>query len=95
MKKLILVSAVALMSSGAFAQSSQSQGGAQAGTNGNVAATPNGQVRQNGMRDGTVGMSSGMQTGTRSSGPNGTASDRPAAKGGPVGQPSQDEAAPK
>jgi hypothetical protein len=41
MKKLILIGTFLLVSSGAFAQSSQGQGGAQAGTNGNAATTPN------------------------------------------------------
>jgi hypothetical protein len=39
MNKLLLVSVLAFVSSGAFAQSSQSQGSAQADTNGNVATT--------------------------------------------------------
>jgi hypothetical protein len=91
MKKLILVSALAIVSSGALAQSSQSQGGAQPGTNGNAATAPRGAAMQNGTRGGTTGMNSGM----KSSGPNGTANARPTAKGGPAGQPSKDEAAPK
>jgi hypothetical protein len=91
MKSLILVSALAIISSGAFAQSSQSQGGAQAGTNGNAATAPAAPAAQNGMRTGTTGMNSGM----KSSGPNGSANDRPTAKGGPAGQASKDEAAPK
>jgi hypothetical protein len=91
MKKLIFAGALAIITSGAFAQSSQSQGGAQAGTNGNATTAPSGTAMQNGMRSGTTGMNSGM----KSSGPNGTANDRPTAKGGPAGQPSKDEAAPK
>lgn len=97
MKKLILVGALALMSSGAWAQPSQSQGGAQAGTGGTSSTTPG--AMQNGstggMTNGTTGMNSGMQTGTKSSGPNGTAGDQPMAKGGPAGSASKDEAAPK
>jgi hypothetical protein len=54
MKKLILIGALALASSGAFAQSSQSQGGGQAGTNGTSSTTPNSPAAQDGMRNGTT-----------------------------------------
>ena len=80
MKKLLLVSVLAFVSSGAFAQSSQSQGSAQADTNGNVATTLERSSEAKRSADRTVGMSSGA----RSSGPNGTANDRPTAKGDPA-----------
>jgi hypothetical protein len=51
MKKVILIVALMLVSSGAFAQSSQSQGGGQAGTNGNAATAPDNPAMQNGMRE--------------------------------------------
>jgi hypothetical protein len=93
MKKLILVGALALMSSGAFAQSSQGQGAAQAGTNGNGANAPGSAMQSSGeIRTGTTGSNTGMQ----STGPNGTAGDRPTAKAGPVGaDPSASPSTPK
>lgn len=91
MKKSILVGALAIISSGALAQSSQSQGGAQASTNGNAATAPTASTSQGVMGQETTGMNSG----TKSSGPNGSANDRPTAKGGPTGRASKDEAAPK
>jgi hypothetical protein len=64
MKKLILIGALALASSGAFAQSSQSQGGGQAGTNGTTSTTPNSPATQNGMRNGgTTGSNGAMRSG--------------------------------
>src|ERR1700760_4142420 len=85
MKKILLASAIALISSGAFAQSSQGQGAAAAGTNGNGANAPgaamqNGNMGNGSMGAGTTGMNSGMQ----STGPNGSAGDVPKAKGGPA-----------
>jgi hypothetical protein len=68
MKKFILIGALVLASSGAFAQSSQGQGGAQAGTNGNAATTPNSATTQNGMREGdTTGINGGAPSGGVSS----------------------------
>jgi hypothetical protein len=93
MKKLILVGALALMSSGAFAQTSQGQGGAQAGTNGSAANAPGSAMQSSGeTRTGTTGSNTGMQ----STGPNGSAGDRPTAKSGPVGaDPSASPTTPK
>jgi hypothetical protein len=68
MKKFILISVLVLASSGALAQSSQGQGGAQAGTNGNVSTTPNSPAMQNGMREGgTTGINSGAPNNANSS----------------------------
>lgn len=93
MKKMILVGALALVTSGAFAQSSQSQGGGQAGTNGNAANAPGSAMQSSGMnRTETTGSNTGMQ----STGPNGTAGDRPTAKSGPAGgDPSTSPSTPK
>jgi hypothetical protein len=64
MKKLILIGALVLASSSAFAQSSQGQGGGQAGTNGTSSTTPNSPAMQNGMRQGTTtGTSGAMRNG--------------------------------
>jgi uncharacterized protein YdeI (BOF family) len=64
MKKLILIAALALASSGAFAQSSQGQGAGQAGTNGTSSTTPNSPAAQNGIRDGaTTGTNGAKRTG--------------------------------
>jgi hypothetical protein len=66
MKKLVLIGALMLASSAAFAQSSQSQGGAQAGTNGNASTTPNSPAAQNSMREGATTGSGAMRSGTES-----------------------------
>jgi hypothetical protein len=77
MKELILVGVLALMSSGAWAQSSQGQGAAQAGTNGNGANAPGSAMQSSGeIRTGTTRSNTGMQN----TGPNETAGDRPTAK---------------
>jgi opacity protein-like surface antigen len=58
MKRILLVSAIAFatMSGAAFAQSSQGQGGAQAGVNGNAPNSPD-SLRQDEVRPGiTTGM---------------------------------------
>ena len=96
MKKLLLAGAVALVSSGAFAQTSQGQGAAAAGTNGNGANAP-GAAMQNGSMDrSTTGMNSGMQNGAGSAGPNGSAGDVPTAKSGPAtGSASTSSSTPK
>ena len=63
MKKLVLIGALMLASSSAFAQSSQSQGGGQAGTNGTSSTTPNSPAMQKGTRErGTTG-SNAMRSG--------------------------------
>jgi hypothetical protein len=55
MKKIFLAAAIAAMvSSAAFAQSSQGQGGAQAGVNGNGANAPDSTMQNDRMRDGTT-----------------------------------------
>lgn len=96
MHMLMMAGAIALVSSGAFAQPSQSQGGAQAGTNGNGANAPGAAMQRGTMGSDTTGMNSGMQSGTKSSGPNGSAGDRPTAKGGPAGgDPSTSSSTPK
>jgi hypothetical protein len=74
MKKLIVIGALAVISSGAFAQSSQGQGGAQAGTNGNASTTPNSTAMQptvqDRMREGaTTGNGTSMQKGENTSQP--------------------------
>jgi len=78
MKKFILVGVLALASSGAFAQASQGQGGAQAGTNGNAATTSNSSAMQNGVQEGAT-------TGTNSREPvinaNGSQAHEPSATG--------------
>ena len=67
MKKLILIGALMLASTGAFAQSSQAQGGGQAGTNGTSSTTPNSPAAQNGMRQGTTtGANGTMRSSTNS-----------------------------
>jgi hypothetical protein len=67
MKKLILIGALVLASSAAFAQSSQSQGAGQAGTNGTSSTTPNSPAAQNGMREGsTTGTNRAMRNGDSS-----------------------------
>jgi hypothetical protein len=81
MKKLILIGALALASSGAFAQSSQSQGGGQAGTNGTTSTTPNSPAMQNGMRNGaTTGTNSATRTGGANSQPHEPSTTGPAAQ---------------
>jgi hypothetical protein len=67
MKKFILISVLVLASSGALAQSSQGQGGAQAGTNGNVSTTLSNPAMQNGMRESTTGINSGAPNNANSS----------------------------
>jgi hypothetical protein len=64
MKKLLLIGAITVMSSAALAQPSQSQGGAQAGTNG-TADTTNAGAMSNPSRasDMTNGTTSGTNTG--------------------------------
>jgi hypothetical protein len=64
MKKLVLIGALMLASTGAFAQASQSQGGGQAGTNGTSSTTPNSPAAQNDMRKGTTtGANGAMRSG--------------------------------
>ena len=64
MKKLLLIGAITLMSSAAFAQPSQSQGGAQAGTNGTADTTNSGAMSNPGRaNDMTKGTTSGTNTG--------------------------------
>jgi hypothetical protein len=92
MKKVLLISALMLTSSGAWAQSSQGQSGAQAGTNGNADTTMQSGAPPNGMREGTTsGMSPGSQTGSA----NGTPNARPITTTGPTGQASKTESPPK
>jgi uncharacterized protein YdeI (BOF family) len=67
MKKLALIGALMLASTAAFAQSSQPQGGGQAGTNGTSSTTPNSPAAQDGMRQGTTtGTNGAMRSGANS-----------------------------
>jgi hypothetical protein len=95
MKKLILVGALALMTSGAaFAQASQGQAAGQAGVNGNAANTPENTMRSDGMRSdgmrsGTVGMDSGR------TGQNGSPNSMPRSQDSSTGRASEGQTAPK
>jgi hypothetical protein len=87
MKKLVLIAALALASSGALAQSNQ----------GRTVESPRHPTANapapNGMREGTT-TTTGMgadQTG----GPNGSPAQPPKAKRGPAGSPSKDESPPR
>jgi hypothetical protein len=95
MKKLLLIAALALVSSSALAQSDQGQAGAKNGTTGNPAATASDPAKPDGMRDGiregaTTGMSSGQ-----TENPNGSPAAPPKSTTGPVGSPSKAETPPR
>lgn len=92
MKKILLAAAVATMVSGtAFAQSSQGQGGAQAGTNGNSPNAPTSTMQNDRMRDSTTGMSSGSSSG----GQNGSPTSPQKNPTSPTGRASEGQTAPK
>jgi hypothetical protein len=85
MKRLVLIAALGLASSGALAQSNQ----------GRTVDSPRHPTANapapNGMREGTTTGMGADQTG----GPNGSPAQPPKAKGGPTGSPSKDESPPR
>jgi hypothetical protein len=92
MIKFLFAGVVALIASGAaFAQSSQGQAGAQAGVNGNASTAPDSAMKNDGMRGG----SAGTTTGTGSSSNNGSSTSMPKAQDSPSGRASEGQTAPK
>ena len=88
MKKLVLIAALALASSSAWAQSNQ---GRNTDSPGHPTANAPEPATPNSMRNGaTTGMGAG-QTGS----PNGSPAQPPKARGGPTGSPSKDESPPR
>jgi pentapeptide MXKDX repeat protein len=95
MKKiLIATTALTLMCGSAFAQGTTGPAAQQ--DNMTKPGMNNGSMEKGSMNKGSMNSgTTGMNADTKSSGPNGSAGDRPTAKGGPSGQASKDEAAPK
>lgn len=92
MKKILVAALLtAAMSGAAFAQPSQGQAGAQAGTNGNSPTAPNSGMQNDRMRDGTTGMSTGSSTG----GQNGSPTSPQKNPTSPTGRASEGQTAPK
>ena len=92
MKKILVAAFLtAALGGAAFAQSSQGQGGAQAGVNGNSPTAPNSGMQTDQMRDGTTGMS----TGTRSGDQNGSPTSPQRNPTSPTGRASEGQTAPK
>jgi hypothetical protein len=91
MKKiLIATTTLTLMCGSAFAQGTTGPAAQQ--NNMTKPGMSNGSMEKGSMKKGSM---NGGTTGMSSSGPNGSAGDKPMAKGGPAGQASKDEAAPK
>jgi hypothetical protein len=92
MKKMLLIGALALASSGAFAQSSQGQAGATTGSDHNPAANASKSAKSSTVREGAT---TGAGTGKNDS-PNGAPNARPKTTTGPqAGSASEAESPPK
>jgi hypothetical protein len=92
MKTLLLIGALALASSGAFAQSSQGEAGANVGSERAPAANMSNSEKSGGMRE---GVTTGMGTG-KTGGPNGApnAPAKTTTGPGPQGAPASDAESP-
>lgn len=92
MIKFLFAGVIALMASGAaFAQPSQGQAGAQAGTNGNASTAPDSAMQNDGMRGGATGTTTGTGSGRN----NGSSASVPRAHTAPPERASDGQTAPK